>query len=141
MYNLAHDYIYNDQNEINIKECFDLLIKSSYELHHSLVLLCLLLVKKFGFNLQKIKEEIDTIADLKENYSSKICSEILFLELNEQSNFDKLYEYYRKIDFIYNVQLEIVLSSEILNLDSYKNNKYPKAKNISSEFYKGFAIE
>ncbi len=140
MYNLAHAYIYNDQNEINIKECFDLLIKSSYELHHSLVLLCLLLVKKFGFNLQKTKEEIDTIADLKE-YSSKICSEILFLELNEQSNFDNLYEYYRKIDFIYNVQLEIVLSSEILNLDASKNNKYPKAKNISSEFYKGFEIE
>ena len=141
MYNLAHDYVYNDQNEINIKECFDLLIKSSYELHHSLVLLCLLLVKKFGFNLQKTKEEIDTIADLKEYYSSKICSEILFLELNEQSNFDNLYEYYRKIDFIYNVQLEIVLSSEILNLDASKNNKYPKAKNISSEFYKDFAIE
>lgn len=58
MYNLAHIYIYDEKIKQNLDELIDLLIKSSKFFDHSLILLCVVLIKyKYDLSIVKIKIE------------------------------------------------------------------------------------
>ena len=54
-----------------------------------------------------------------------------------KSFFDDLYESYRNFDFVYNIQFEPVLSSD-LEKKTVNPPKYPNARDITPEFYNGF---
>ena len=55
MYNLAHIYIYDEKTEEFIDKSIELLINSIINnFYPSEKLLCLLLIKKYGFDIEKI---------------------------------------------------------------------------------------
>ena len=110
-----------------------MLSKSYDKFDHSFVLLCLAIVKKIGFNLENIKNEI-----VKRGLPLEIYKRICDLDLFDQFVFNNLYDSYREIDFLYNILIEPVLSSDLDKIYSKKEFvKYPNAKNISIEFYNG----
>ena len=140
MYNLAHIYIFDETIKKDINKSIDLLTKSA-KFIHSFVLLSLLLVKMYEFNFEAVKVEISKRVDIT-NISHQVFKMInSFFSLSNQ-DFDNLFESYRSNDFVYDIQFNPVLYSDI----KYRNKetaplKNPKAKNISSEFYEAFGIE
>ena len=137
MYNLAHIYIYNSAINQDFNKSVDLLIKSMNKFIHSFILLCLLLIKEFDFNIEKIKQELQKRKDpdLTESTVDIILYEITLCNLC----YKELYESYRYKDYLYNIKCKPILSSELEHVNEKSvPPKYPNAKDISSEFYKGF---
>ena len=123
----------------DINKPIELLVKSSNKFNDSLFLLCLVLIKHFGSEMTKIEREIDKFIDTKSNIKSEIKSIINYYKLFNKSKFDIYYEKYRTIDFLYDVELNPVISSDFNNIKTDLNfSKYPNSNNISSEFYEGF---
>ena len=140
MYNLAHIYIYNESIKLqDINKPIELLIESSNEFIYSLFLLCLVLIKRFGREIIKFEQEIEKYIGTKTNIKSNIFQIIYSYGLLDKSIFDFFYEKFKKIDFLYDIEFEPIISSGIQNIKTDLNfSKYPNAKNISSEFYDGF---
>ncbi|KAK8892541.1 hypothetical protein M9Y10_029774 [Tritrichomonas musculus] len=134
MYNLAHIYIYDLSSNQNINKSIDLLIKSMNEFEHSFFLLSLVLLKKFELNIDTIKHELTKRTDLTENSMNRIIKVIHLYKLS----FYELYESYKHQDFLYNIELKPILSSELNHINEKVPPKYPNAKDLSPEFYKGF---
>ena len=135
MYNLAHIYMYDETIKQNLHKSIDLLIRSMKEFRHSLVLLCLALLKQFKSNIHDIWQELKKRADI----TGSSMNDILNMIVKSEPDFAVLYESYRYKDYLYNIELEPVLSSELENINVKNASlKYPKAKDLSSEFYKGF---
>lgn len=138
MYNMANILIYDTKNDIN--KPIQLLIKSMNHFKHSFVLLCMFLVKIFGFNLEAIKEEtmkMNASSDLQ----SKICQNIVKMKLNDIFVFNELYESYRKKVFLYGIGNEGIEYSVFSNSDKKNDLKNSKLRDISSEFYIGFGFD
>ena len=72
MYNLAHIYIYSEGIKKDINKTIDLLIRSAKQFKHSLILLCLVLIKQCDFKIQKIKQEIESHIEKESNLFTKI---------------------------------------------------------------------
>ena len=94
-----------------------MLIKSSNYFDHSVILLCLLLVKQFGFKLNNIpnyiRKQINELSNYK-NIFTIILITINNLRLYNQFRFDYIYDYYRKIDFLYDIQKKEIESLRLL---------------------------
>ncbi|KAK8843573.1 hypothetical protein M9Y10_024630 [Tritrichomonas musculus] len=126
MYNLAHIYIYEENINQDINKLIDLLIKSSEKFDPSFFLLCIILIKQNISYKDVIKNN-----DLAKKISRKI------VEIG--SKFEVIYDYLKDKDYIYNLFLQPVLTSELNNIKfNDANPKYPNAKDISNEFYDGF---
>ena len=65
---------------------------------------------------------------------------ILNQELFNKSIFDKKYQYFSKIDFLYNDIFQPILSSSLTSKAEI-DVKNESNKNISSDFYNGFAVD
>ena len=141
MYNLAHIYIYDKLIKGDINKAIELLVRSSKEFFHSTVLLSIALIKRFNFSIETIKQQISQRKDISRDLSNKIFQNIQTFALYDKFSYEILFKLYRNKDFVYNILLQPVLTSD---LDQAKRNdkppKYPNAKDISSEFYKGFGI-
>lgn len=140
MYNLAHIYIYESIKQ-DEDESIKLLIKSSTQFEHSLILLSIVLVKRYGEDVSSIQQTIE-----KYDKGSKITShinEIIFhLDLFNKYNHNYYFEMYKKIDFLYDVELNPILTEDVQNANQKVIiPKYPKAKNITQMFYEGFGID
>ncbi|KAK8880547.1 hypothetical protein M9Y10_003227 [Tritrichomonas musculus] len=134
MYNLAHIYMY-DASTPDLSKSIDLLIRSMNEFIHSFILLSLALLLHFKFNIEMIKQELRERSDITESSTEKI----LYIINMSQLSFDELYRSYRDKDYLYNIALDPVLSSEVEHAnEKVVPPKYPNAKELSSEFYKGF---
>ncbi|KAK8892308.1 hypothetical protein M9Y10_029533 [Tritrichomonas musculus] len=139
MYNLAHLYIYDEEIKLDFSRTVGLLIKSANNFHHSMVLLCLLLIKHCGFDIEIIKQKINEHINHNNDFTAKLCQMISGLELFNTTNFDFLYESYRKKVFLYNILLAPIPSTDLQNIDGNDiRQKYSNIKDISSEFYNGF---
>ena len=122
-----------DMQDFN--KSIDLLIRSMNKFEHSLFLLCLALLKQFDFNIKTIKQELKKREDITKSLKKEIHKIISMYNLN----FDGEYESYRNKEYLYNIKLEPVELSEIENINKkFTQPKYPNAKDLSSEFYKGF---
>lgn len=142
MYNLAHIYIYNKSFEHEFDKSVELLIRSSKKFHHSLILLCLVLIKKFGINRDAIKGQIDKLSYKTSNIYSQVFETIKKMQLDKKAIFESLYESYQTKDFLYNIQRKAYLSSDLQNIKFCEDMpKNKKVKNISSLFYEGFGIK
>ncbi|KAK8870233.1 hypothetical protein M9Y10_008110 [Tritrichomonas musculus] len=135
MYNLAHMYFYND----HIKEEFDpinLLIRSSNEdFYESIQLLCIILFKTFG------NDEAKIIKRLNENeIKAKNISLIISRLIPNESSYETLYQYYKNIDFLYDISSKPIKSSEVGKEIKKDRNNF-RAKEITSVFYEGFGID
>ncbi|KAK8847021.1 hypothetical protein M9Y10_019596 [Tritrichomonas musculus] len=132
MYNLAHIYMY-DSTMQNLNKSIDLLIRSMNRFKHSFILLKLALIKQYGINIEKIQQELEKRAYITRNLIEKILNRIdKFV-----SAFDTLYELFRCKDYLYNFEFKPILSSKV-GKEKVALPKYPNAKDLSSEFYKGF---
>ncbi|KAK8876621.1 hypothetical protein M9Y10_006839 [Tritrichomonas musculus] len=138
MYNLALIYIFDD-NYKDIDKAINLLIRSSQDFKNSFILLCLVLAKQGIFDTKKIFD-LFKLNKIEDNNLVLIIIQCLdklqsYGNLVICSNFES----YREKDFLYNIFLKPVLTSE---LDKIKINddklKYPYKKDISNEFFEGF---
>ncbi|KAK8880692.1 hypothetical protein M9Y10_003377 [Tritrichomonas musculus] len=135
MYNLAHIYMYDKTIKQDLNKSIELLIRSMNDFRHSLILLCLALLKKYDLSIERIKQELKQRTDINRS-SMEILFKIIYKYM---SYFDVYYESYRYKDYLYNVELEPVKSSKLKRTNKKDfQPKYPKAKELSSEFYKGF---
>ena len=145
MYNLAHMYLYDDSFETNNdnKKIFELLIESSNRgFPPSIVLLCLALVKKFGFDLNNIKIELEKFTGKKSNLLFLVCNMIKDKQLDNRLIFDIQFQRYKKIDFVFNHLKFCFISDILLNQKSDQNHKEDlKKKNLSQAFYEGFGCD
>lgn len=114
MYNLAHLYLYNETIENNITNSIELLVESCTKgFYPSRELLCIALIKKFGFDFDEMKNE---------------------------EKFNRQVKLYNNSDFLYNHLRQIIPSKDIYTIDT--NNGFEKnAKKINHLFYEGFGIE
>lgn len=69
--------MYEDSIKVDINKLFEMLIKSSDQFQHSLVLLSLILIKQFGFDIQTLKNEIEKKTEGKNDLSKKIIQNII----------------------------------------------------------------
>ena len=105
----------------------------------SIELLCLLLIKKFGLNLEKIRKEIDKYSNETHDLYSNVVKIIQYQNLSIFSNFEILYQSYIHVNLLYdNLNQFIVSSSLFANENDQIHNKL---ENISSYFYEGFGID
>ena len=140
MYNLGHLYLYNDQLKDNKQQSIYFLIQSFTEgFHKSLILLCLSLIKSYGYSKDKISQRLENVEMESLKLSLLVCQMIDQLKLYEKEVFEKIYEYHRKIDYLYNFRLKPIESKDIKK-DKEKQTKNEKIVNISSIFYEGFEI-
>ena len=130
LYNLAHIYIYEESNNQRIDEAIEYLIKSSLQkFSPANDLLCIALIKKYGFNLTKIQKELQKLKNFK---NDKFVKMIL-----QKDFYEKQYQYYKSIDFLYDFKLEAIQSKD-LN-EQYKIQQLlKKRKDITLDFYEGF---
>ena len=140
MFNLASIYIYEDIIQ-KIDTAIDLLINSSIlGFKFSNDLLCIAVIKKVGFNISDIRNELNNHKNitefLKEKTIIKIQNEMLYLEMY----FNEKYNFYRDIDYLYDFSLFYIKSNKIKTQNA-NNLRHPiSISPISSEFYKGFEI-
>ena len=140
MYNLAHIHIYEETIKRDTDKSIELLIKSSNEFEHSFNLLCIVLIKTFGFNIEKIKHEIDKRLE-KTNELYEIISTITNLLINLGEFYvDYLYEIYRNKDFLYDVLCQEICSSD-LHEENTEKERDPNLEDISKDFYEGFGYD
>ena len=139
MYNLTNIYIYDENIKQNFNKSIKLLIKSSKKFEHSMILLCLVLIKKFGFNIEIIMQNIKKQKEIDINLSTKIYLKIEYILSFGIQVFESLYSSYKDKDFLYNIELQPILTKylESSNEDIIQS-KFLNAKDISSEFYDGF---
>ncbi|KAK8850242.1 hypothetical protein M9Y10_018367 [Tritrichomonas musculus] len=143
MYNLAHLYLYENIRDDGIDESIQLLINSALQtFSHSIFLLCLALIKKFNGDMISIKNKVDESTFNDSELSNNVCQMIIKYELNNDITFERFFECYRKIDFLYDLELESFISHELadrkLNPDDNKISKIPK---INELFYEGFGFD
>ncbi|KAK8836973.1 hypothetical protein M9Y10_037009 [Tritrichomonas musculus] len=138
MYNLAHIHMYDETIKQDIDLSIDLLIRSSSMFFHSKILLCILLIRKFGLNFEEIERTIEKQSDEKRKLSKEVLKIINKLELFEKHIYKYFYESYRNKDFVYGIDCEAILTSDLEKANIKPLPKYPNAKDISSEFYNGF---
>ena len=113
MYNLAHILIYDETIKRDINKSIELLIKSSNKFQYSFNLLCIALIKQFGFNIEIIKQEILKIKNVTEDILAEINHHIASISLIGELNFEILYESYRNKDFVYNFLLVPIFSYDL----------------------------
>ena len=139
MYNLAHIYIYNDTIKDKDNEAVDLLIESSENFYYSQILLSLFLIKKFGFDMKIIKSEFENKFKISKHLCCKLLSIINNIINGGKILYNYLFDSYRKIDFLYNVELIDIQTSDLDRIDLNQNNRSKSyIKDITSEFYNGF---
>ena len=139
MYNLASIFIFTNNIITNDEKIIDLLIKSFISgFYPSIVLLCLFLIKKFDFKINKIKEVLSKRIDVSHKLINSIIQNIDFLQLKDETIFQNKYNCYSKMNFLYNHRKDII-SLDNLAQNDVENTSY--INNISNEFYQGFGID
>ena len=126
--------MYDSTIKQDLNKSIDLLIRSMNKFEHSFILLSLALLLKFDFNIETIEQELKQRTDITGSSMKRIIKEIALY----MSAFNELYESYRYNDYLYNIELEPIESSELEHTNEKVAPKYTKAKELSSEFYKGF---
>lgn len=113
IYNISHIYIYQNCIEDGLIKSISLLIKSySKRFPYLKDLLCIALIKKHGFNIERIKEEFSNHINETDDLKSSIVSNINNGQLFDVSHFDNFYKYFQSIDFIYDFDYKIIQSND-----------------------------
>lgn len=137
MYNLAHIYIFEDGFENKIDESIDLLFESvSFE--PAIMLLCIILIKKYGFNFDMIEQIIiEKTSESNKIFQNRIIKQ---LKLFDEFKLNEQYKLYQSLDFLFgfNSHFRAFASSKIFNEERKNENK--EMKDLTSEFYDGFVL-
>lgn len=140
MYNLSHIYIYEEKDENSLNKSIKLLIQSFKNgFYQSIELLCLVIIKKIGFDIEKIKQELHENFDIEDKLYNSIYGIIKNKKLLNPYYFEKNFKYYKDTDYTYYYNLKPIKSSEVFNLE--ENSFFEERKNISQQFYEGFDLD
>lgn len=141
MYNLANILIYDESVKKNIERSIELLIKSSNRFAISYLLLSSFLIKQFGFDTEKIVKIIEKVDGVSNEKVLIVIKIITTMKEKGHSWCDMLYENYRKVDFLYDVNLNEI-PSDMEKFDKSKDtSNLLKLKELSNEFYEGFGYD
>ncbi|KAK8843622.1 hypothetical protein M9Y10_024682 [Tritrichomonas musculus] len=139
MFNLSSIFMYDERINNDLNRSIDLLIKSSnLNFEPSCILLCLAIIKKCGFYRRNIQKEITKHEDMNQKLQEKILGIIKNRDLCSEKNFNKAFEYFRYVNYLYNFKRGYIFSTDILDK---KKLVIPHPPNISSMFYEGFGID
>ena len=140
IYNLSHIYIYEDGTNEKIDKAIDLLIRIfENEFFQAKKLLCIALVKKHGFDIEKIKQDLLHKAGRWGDLPFNVLKMVLDRNFFNEKDFKNSYQYYKNVDFVYDFEYDY-MTTKILNEKIIKNNQ-KRGKDISSEFYEGFGFD
>lgn len=93
---------------------------------------CSLYIYKYDY--EKLYKETIYISEI---FSQKLQNS----EMNDLT-YNELFLYYKNIDFLYDITLRFVQTSQIINdKENEKQRQIKNIKNISSSFYDGFGIK
>lgn len=134
MYNLAHLYIFDKHTDNTINKSIKLLIESLNKgFEQSIDLLLLILIKRYGTNIDKMKKEHP------ECNTNKIITLINTSLLNSEEFLKQHYQIYINIDYLYNIKLEAITSNELIQKKSKDHlNKKNEEIELTLDFYEGF---
>ena len=104
----------------------------------SLELLCISLFKKYGNDFDSITKKLDEQTSHFNKYKTPILV-IVGNYISYKSFYEMKYLEYKNVDFLYNVLFEPIWSDEITKAKENQQKQNPKIKEISKEFYEGFA--
>ena len=108
--------------------------------------MCLILLKKYGFDINAITKELSKYTQNLDDFISFFYDTIESENLNDQDYFEKEYTSYKFIDYLYNAVEEPIISSDIFehekkhSLNNQNQNNQLQKNKITSEFYEGFGI-
>ena len=136
LYNLAHIYIYEIQSEKSIDDSINLLLGSSLQFYES-VLLCIALIKKHGFNIDKIQKELNEKINWDHTIVDSVCKMIKCYGLFREQ-FDDVIEYFKEVDFLYTFTKNVIITKSLNEKEV--TGKVKTCKNITAEFYEGFGV-
>ncbi|KAK8834492.1 hypothetical protein M9Y10_027676 [Tritrichomonas musculus] len=143
MYNLAHLYFYDDTIKDNLNRSIDLLMKSAkLDFFPAKFLLCLSLIKKHKFNINNVREELDTVIDEPKDMAMEICQIIKCYQLEVEFIYWSYHEDFRTIDFLY-ANFDRIIQSDDINVQKNEKKQDPNKniKKITKYFYEGFGID
>ena len=142
MYNLSLVYIYEDKTDESIDLSINLLIKSSIlGFKPSTKMLCLVLVKKYGIEMNTIKEKISKYTEKYEDFISEFKYIIKQNKLDDPFIFNKIFEYQKMIDYLYDFGFHPIESQIITKINDKKQENIPTGENLTQSFYDGFGID
>ena len=141
MYNLASLYFFENYN--NFDESLNLLIKSlnlDREFYPSIILISLIVIKKYdNISFEVIKKEFDKYQNKRDEFPGRVFNLIQKFELKAKSNFDKIYQKFQGIYFVY-FDKKSICSDSLKGMNNNNTNN-EKLKDINNLFYEGFGID
>ena len=108
---------------------------------HSFILLCVVLIKTFGFDIEKNRTEIDKRIEKTNKLYLNISEMINILIVLGELYVIGLYESYRNTDFLYDAIFYPICSSDLLKENTEQKEKDPNLKDISEDFFDGFGYD
>lgn len=145
-YNLSITYLYDipliDDNENKSIEL--LLDLNDVEFTPFTELLCLSLVKKYGFNItiEDINHELEKHANIPISKAYSILNMIKNNKLNESYYFEEKYLFYKNQNFLYDFRKDYISLNNFMKQNTLNDsNKKSKNLNISKDFFEGFGID
>ncbi|KAK8880742.1 hypothetical protein M9Y10_003429 [Tritrichomonas musculus] len=132
-FNLAHIYIYEEAVKKDFDEILELLI-SSNEFYCSKILLCIFLVKQFGFDLSTIKDVVDKKSS---KLSTDIYQTIYKYKLYNSLELNSLNHKFENLRIVYDYLFNICIYDRSYFI---KYEIKQKACDINSLFYEGLDL-
>ena len=95
-------------------------------------LLCIILIKKFGLNIEIIEEELKKYKNITDNFLSSVFEMIENEDLFDHSIYEKRYKYYENVEYLYDFRFRRVSYEKVINQDLDENYK------LGGGFYEGY---
>lgn len=144
-FNLSIIYLYDEPFMNSIDKSINLLIDLiDTKIKSSKILLCLALIKKFGFqiNSDDIKQELLKYKDDPNYMIIEISKMIVDMELNNPIIYEQKSDYYKNHFLLYDYKKMIVSLQNLMKTKLFTDTiDNQKINEINSLFYEGFGID
>ncbi|KAK8886436.1 hypothetical protein M9Y10_041899 [Tritrichomonas musculus] len=138
--NKAIEYLTKSANQ-NYDESIRLLIQQSKKRYISAIyLICIVLTKVIKtITVTNIKNKLLKFEEDVEQFANKLYDTIKKTNLENTLVYEAYFEYFRDVDYIYDIDYKRIQSSELLNFNNIQKNS--KQKKINKLFYDGFGYD
>lgn len=142
MYNLAHVYLYDEHTNESINKSIELIRSTENEFESSIKMLCIIIIKKHGINLDNIGKDISQYTKNLSKFISSFKEIINNHSLDKANNLENVYLELKNIDYMYNIFLGIINSKKLFEEYKFKKSDQSNSQfNISRQFYEGFRFD
>ena len=128
-------------DKIGIFISIKLLIESiKLDFTPSTELLCIALIKLFGFNIEIIREELNKLTEKTSKLPNLIYKIIIYKKLLYKPKYEQHYKSLSTINYLYDFDKNII-STKTFNEPKQDSINTINGENITQEFYEGFGID